>query len=118
MFIKRVLLLSLLAAPASAQMVTPRFTHGSVQSTTNTTIDIDRTIETTTYGGTYNSWSGTNVTASGDISDSSTTFTMTTAGDQFQLEIVNRAAGIIEETLTTETIEQVSTTNSLSVFSQ
>ena len=99
-------------------MVTPRFTHGSVQSTTNTTIDIDRTIETTTYGGTYNSWSGTNVTASGDISDSSTTFTMTTAGDQFQLEIVNRAAGIIEESLITETIEQVSTTNSLSVFSQ
>ena len=118
MFIKRVLLLSLLAAPANAQMVTPNFTHGSVQSTTNTTIDIDRTIETTTYGGTYNSWSGTNVTASGDISDSSTTFTMTTPGDQFQLEIVNRPAGIIEESLITETIQQVSTTNSLSVFSQ
>ncbi len=50
MFIKRVLLLCLLAAPASAQMVTPRFTNGSVQSTTNTTIDIDRTVETTIYG--------------------------------------------------------------------
>lgn len=118
MFIKRLLLLSLLCAPASAQMVTPRFTQGSVTSTTSTTVDIDRTIETTIYGGASTSWSGTNVTASGDISDSSTTYTMTTAGEEFQLEIVNRPAGIIEESLITETIQQVSTTNSLSVFSQ
>jgi hypothetical protein len=118
MFIKRILLLSLLCGPASAQMVTPRFTTGSVQSTTNTTIDIDRTVETTIYGGATSTWSGTNVTASGDISNSSTTFSMTTAGDPFQLEITTRAAGMIEESLLTETIEQVSTTNSLSVFSQ
>ena len=107
-----------LPAVVSAQTVTPSFTQGSMQATTTTTTNIDRTIVTNVYGGAYSSWSGTNVTASGDISDSSTTFTMTTAGDQFQLEIVNRAAGIIEETLTTETIQQVSTTNSLSVFSQ
>lgn len=118
MFIKRILLLSLLCGPASAQMVTPRFTTGSVQSTTNTTIDIDRTVETTIYGGATSTWSGTNVTASGDISNSSTTFSMTTAGDPFQLEITTRAAGMIEESLLTETIGQVSTTNSLSVFSQ
>lgn len=118
MFIKRVLLLSLICAPASAQMVTPRFTNGSVQSTTNTTIDIDRTVETTIYGGATSKWSGNNITASGDVSDSSTTFTMTTAGDPFQLEITTRAAGMIEESLVTETIEQVSTTTSLSVFSQ
>ena len=108
----------LLAAPVSAQSVTPNFTQGSMQSTTTTTIDIDRTIATEVYGGAYKSWSGTNVTPSGSIEDSSTTFSVTTAGDPFQLEIVDRAAGIIETIDVTETIQQVSTTTSLSVFSQ
>ena len=118
MFIKRILLLSLLCGPASAQMVTPRFTTGSVQSTTNTTIDIDRTVETTIYGGATSTWSGTNVTPSGSIEDSSTTFSVTTAGDPFQLEMVDRSAGVIETIDITETIEQTATTTSLSVFSQ
>ena len=115
---KRLLLLLMLATPVSAQSVTPNFTQGSMQSTTTTTIDIDRTISTEVYGGTYKSWSGTNVTPSGSIEDSSTTFSVTTAGDPFQLEIVDRAAGIIETIDVTETIQQVSTTTSLSVFSQ
>ena len=114
---KRLLLLLFLASPVSAQ-VTPNFTQGSMQSTTTTTIDIERTIETETLGGAYSSWSGTNVTPSGDISNSSTTFSVHTAGDQFQLEIVTRAAGVIETIDIDETIEQVSTTTSLSVFSQ
>jgi hypothetical protein len=114
---KRLILLMLLASPASAQ-VTPNFTQGSMQSTTTTTVDISRTIDTNVYGGTYSSWSGTNVTPSGDISDTATTYSVTNAGEQFQLEIVNRAAGIIEDSLVTETIQQVSTTTSLSVFSQ
>jgi hypothetical protein len=115
---KKLLLLLFLASPAAAQQVTPNFTQGSMQSTTTTTVDIDRTIETNIYGGTYSSWSGTNVTPSGDISDSATTYSVTNAGEQFQLEIVNRAAGLIEDSLVTETIQQVSTTTSLSVFSQ
>ena len=108
----------LLAAPVSAQSVTPNFTQGSMQSTTTTTIDIDRTIATEVYGGAYKSWSGTNVTPSGSIEDSSTTFSVTNAGEQFQLEIVDRAAGVIETIDVTETIQQTSTTTSLSVFSQ
>ena len=108
----------LLAAPVSAQSVTPNFTQGSMQSTTTTTIDIDRTIATEVYGGAYKSWSGTNVTPSGSIEDSSTTFSVTNSGEQFQLEIVERAAGVIETIDVTETIQQVSTTTSLSVFSQ
>ena len=115
---KKLLLLLFLASPAAAQQVTPNFTQGSMQSTTTTTVDIDRTIETNIYGGTYSSWSGTNVTPSGDISDSATTYSVTNAGEQFQLEIVNRSAGLIEDSLVTETIQQVSTTTSLSVFSQ
>ena len=115
---KRLILLLMLASPAAAQQITPNFTQGSMQSTTTTTVDIDRTIETNIYGGAYSSWSGTNVTPSGAINDSSTTYSVTTAGDQFQLEVVTRAAGLIEDSLVTETIQQVTNTTSLSVFSQ
>jgi hypothetical protein len=114
---KKLLLLLFIAAPVSAQ-VTPNFTQGSMQSTTTTTIDIDRTIATNVYGGAYSSWSGTNVTPSGDIADTATTFSVTNAGEQFQLEIVTRAAGLIQDSLVTETIEQTTVTTSLSVFSQ
>ena len=114
---KKLLLLLFIAAPVSAQ-VTPNFTQGSMQSTTTTTIDIDRTIETEIYGGDYSSWSGTNVTPSGDIADTATTYSVTNAGEQFQLEIVTRDAGLIQESLVTETIEQSTVTTSLSVFSQ
>ena len=115
---KKLLLLLLLASPAAAQTVTPQFTQGSMQSTTTTTIDIERTIATEVYGGAYSSWSGTNVTPSGDITDSATTWSVTTAGEQFQLETVTRAAGIIETIDITRDIETTSTTTSLSVFSQ
>ena len=115
---KRLLVLLMLASPAAAQSVTPNFTQGSMQSTTTTTVDIDRTIATEVFGGAYSSWSGTNVVPSGDISDSSTTYSVTNAGDQFQLEIVNRAAGVVESIDIDETIQQSSTTTSLSIFSQ
>jgi hypothetical protein len=115
---KRLLVLLMLASPVAAQSVTPNFTQGSMQSTTTTTIDIDRTISTEVYGGDYTSWSGTNVTPSGDILNSSTTYSVTNAGEQFQLEIVDRAAGIVESIDIDETIQQSSTTTSLSIFSQ
>jgi hypothetical protein len=116
--IKLFALLFFFPVAAQAQTVTPNFTQGSMQSTTTTTIDIDRTISTEVYGGNYKSWSGTNVTPSGSIEDSSTTFSVTTAGDPFQLEITDRVAGVIETIDITETIQQTSTTTSLSVFSQ
>jgi len=115
---KKLLILLFLASPAAAQQVTPNFTQGSMQSTTTTTVDIDRTIETNIYGGDYQSWSGTNVTPSGDILDSATTYSVTTAGEQFQLEIVDRTAGVVENIVIDEVIQQQSTTTSLSVFSQ
>ena len=105
-------------AVAIGQTVTPNFTQGSMQATTTTTTTIDRTIETEVYGGAYSSWSGTNVTPSADISDSATTFSVTTAGDPWQLEITSRTAGVIEEITITEEIDQTSTTTSLSIFSQ
>ena len=115
---KKLLILLFLASPAAAQQVTPNFTQGSMQSTTTTTVDIDRTITTNIYGGDYDSWSGTNVTSSGDILDSSTTYSVHTAGDQFQLEVVSRSAGVVENIVIEEVIESTSTTTSLSVFSQ
>tara|TARA_Y100000996_G_C22557433_1_gene656050 strand:- start:3669 stop:4019 length:351 start_codon:yes stop_codon:yes gene_type:complete len=115
---KRLILLLMLASPAAAQQVTPNFTQGSMQSTTTTTVDIDRTITTNIYGGNYKSWSGTNVTPSGDILDSATTYSVTTAGEQFQLETVDRTAGVVENIVIDEVIQQQSTTTSLSVFSQ
>ena len=115
---KKLILLLLLAAPVSAQTVTPQFTQGSMQSTTTTTIDIERTIETEVFGGDYNSWSGSNVTPSADISGSGTTFSVTTAGDPWSLEITTRDAGVVETIDITETIDSTSTTTSLSIFSQ
>ena len=115
---KKLLLLLFLASPAAAQQITPNFTQGSMQSTTTTTVDIDRTITTNIYGGDYKSWSGTNVTPSGDILDSATTYSVTTAGEQFQLETVDRVAGVVENIVIDEVIQQQSTTTSLSVFSQ
>jgi hypothetical protein len=101
-------------AVALGQTVTPNFTQGSMQATTTTTTTIDRVIETEVYGGDYNSWSGTNVTPSTDL----TTFTVTTAGDPFQYELVERSAGVIEDITITEDIGITSTTTSLSIFSQ
>jgi hypothetical protein len=115
---KLLALLIFVPAVGHAQTVTPNFTQGSMQATTTTTTTIDRTIETEVMGGAYSSWSGTNVTPSGDITNSSTTFSVHTAGDPFQLEITTRAAGTIEEITITEDIDVTSTTTSLSIFSQ
>ena len=114
------LLALLVFTPAVAlrQTVTPNFTQGSMQATTTTTTTIDRVIETEVMGGTYSSWSGTNVTPSGDISDSATTYSVTTAGDPWQLELTSRTAGVIEDITITEDIDITSTTTSLSLFSQ
>ena len=101
-----------------ANTITPAFTQGSMNSTTNTTQSVVETIHTQVYGGDYSSWTGHNITPSGAINASGTTFDITTAGDNFQLEVVTRAAGLIEETDITRTINTTSTITSLSVFSQ
>lgn len=115
---KKLLVLFLIAAPAAAQSVTPQFTQGSMQSTTTTTQSVQETIATEVFGGAYSSWSGTNVTPSGSISDPTTTYSITNAGEQFQLELVDRSAGVVETIDITRDISTTSTTTSLSVFSQ
>ena len=115
---KKLLMLILLAAPVSAQSVTPQFTQGSMSSTTTTTIDIDRTIEQEIFGGAHTSWSGSNVTPSSDIAGENTTFSVTTTGDPWSLEVTTRPAGVVETIDIQETINSTSTTTSLSIFSQ
>ena len=115
---KWLLLLLLLPIPVRANTVTPAFTQGSMQATTTTVQTVTESIDSDIYGGAYKSWSGTNVVPSGDITDSNTTYTVHTAGDQFQLETVERAAGIVEHIEIDRSISTTSTTTSLSVFSQ
>ena len=118
-------LLFLLASPtvARAELVTPNFTQGSMNSTTTTTQEIVEDITTTTYGSALNKWSGENVThtsaSSGGIADSDSIFTLHTAGDPFTLEVTTRAASqVLSITEIEREIDTTSTTVSLSVFSQ
>lgn len=118
--------LFLLLSPsvARANQVTPAFTQGSMNATTTTTQVVNEVINQKVYGGELNSWTGTNVTPSGDISDSATTFSVTTAGEDFQLEIVTRPPDATTGLVLLETIDidrditTNATTTSLSIFSQ
>ncbi len=117
-----------LLAPTTvrANQITPAFTQGSMNATTNTTQTVVETIDQKVYGGELKSWSGTNVTATGNdgITGSDTIFSITTAGEDFQLEVVDRAADattglVLLETIDIDrTINTTATTTSLSVFSQ
>ena len=115
---RALLLLLLLPASAAAQTITPQFTQGSMTATTTTTSTIDEVIAHEVYGGAVTKYSGENVTPSTTITDSSATWSVTTAGDPWTLEITERSAGVIETIDIDRTIDIESTTTSLSVFSQ
>ncbi len=61
---KKWLTLLLLASPTvvRAELVTPNFTQGSMNSTTTMTQAIVEEVTTTTYGSALSKWSGENVT--------------------------------------------------------
>ena len=127
---KRWLILLALLSPsvARANTVTPAFTQGSMNATTTTVQTVVETVEQKVYGGELKSWTGTNVTAtsasSGGITASDAIFEITTAGEDFQLETVTRAADATTGLVLLETIDidraitTNATTTSLSVFSQ
>ena len=126
---KWLLLLALLSpSVARANTVTPAFTQGSMNATTTTVQTVTETVEQKVYGGELNSWTGTNITAtsatSGGITASDAVFNITTAGEDFQLETVTRAADSSTGLVLLETIDidrsitTNATTVSLSVFSQ
>ena len=127
---KRWLILLALLSPsvARANQITPAFTQGSMNATTTTVQTVTETVEQKVYRGELNSWTGTNVTAtsasSGGITASDAVFEITTAGEDFQLETVTRAADATTGLVLLETIDidrsitTNATTVSLSVFSQ
>ena len=115
---KWLLLLLLFPTAVRANQITPQFTQGSMQATTTTTQVVTEVVDQEVFGGNYNSWSGTNVVPSGDITDSNTTYTVHTAGEQYQLETVVRPAGVVEQIDIVRTITTNAVTTSLSVFSQ
>ena len=121
---KWLVLLALLSpSVARAELVTPNFTQGSMNSTTTTTQEIVEEITTTTYGSALSKWSGENINhtsaTSGGVVDSDSVFTIHTAGDPFTLEVTTRAASqVLSLTEIEREIDTTSTTVSLSVFSQ
>ena len=122
---KKWLLTLLLLSPTAvkAELITPQFTQGSMNSTTTTVQEVTEEITTTTYGSALNKWSGDNIThtsaTSGGIADSDSVFNITTAGSDFTLEVITRAASqVLSVTEIEREIETTSTTVSLSVFSQ
>ena len=121
---KHLLLLLLITAPASAQSVTPNFTSGSMTQTTTATQEITEVVAIERFGGAVKTWNGDNVKAVDangavtDIAGTNTTFQVVEAGEPWQLEIITRAAGVIETEDINRTIDLTTTTNTLSVFSQ
>ena len=116
---KFIILLALLSpAIARANTVTPQFTTGSMNSTTTTTQTITEVTQKQIFGSEVNTWSGTNVTPSADISATGTTFSVTDLTLPWTLETTTRAAGLVEQWDTTTNYTINSTTTSLSVFSQ
>lgn len=116
---KFIVLLALLSPIiARANVVTPAFTHGSMNSTTTTTQTITEVTQKQVFGSSVDTWSGTNVTPSADITGTGTTFSVTDATLPWTLETTTRAAGLVEQWDTTTNYTINSTTTSLSVFSQ
>jgi hypothetical protein len=125
---KRLLLLLLIAAPVSAQSVTPNFTTGSMTQTVTATQEVTETIAIERFGGAVSTWNGDNVQPTGDatvtspasidLTGSNTQYYVVDPSQPWQLEIITRAAGLVETEDVTRTIETNTTTNTLSVFSQ
>lgn len=116
---KLILVLALLIpAVARANTVTPQFTTGSMNSTTTTTQTITEVTQKQVFGAEVSTWSGTNITPSGDITTTGTTFSVTDTALPWTLETTTRDAGLVEQWDINTTYTINSTTNSLSVFSQ
>ena len=119
---KKIIILLALLSPsiARANVVTPQFTTGSMNSTTTTTQTIVETEQRQVFGAAVKTWSGSNISAaaSAGISGGDAVFTVTDNTLPWNLEVTTRAAGVVEQWDTTRNYTINSTTTSLSVFSQ
>ena len=121
---KYLLLLLLIPVPSLAQSVTPNFTSGTMTQTVTTSQTVTEAVEIERFGSEIKTWNGDNVKAVDsdgaevNIISSGTEFLVVDTSLPWQLDIVTRAAGVIETESIERTIETESTTNTLSVFAQ
>lgn len=121
---KYLLLLLLIPVPSLAQSVTPNFTSGTMTQTVTTTQTVTEAVEVERFGSEIKTWNGDNVKAVDsdgaevNIISNGTEFLVVDTSLPWQLDIVTRAAGVVETESIERTIETESTTNTLSVFAQ
>lgn len=121
---KLLFLLLLIGSPVYAQSVTPNFTTGSMTQTVTATQTVTETVAIERLGGAVKTWNGDNIKALGtsgaavDITATGTQFHIVDTSLPWQLEIVTRAAGVVETEDVSRTIKTDTVTNTLSVFSQ
>jgi hypothetical protein len=121
---KYLLLLLLIPAPSLAQSVTPNFTSGTMTQTVVTSQTVTEAVEVEQFGSEIKTWNGDNVKAVDsngaevNIISNGTEFLVVDTSLPWQLDIVTRAAGVVETQSIERTIETESTTNTLSVFAQ
>jgi len=129
----------LASAPVYAVPVVPNFTQGSMTSNTQTTSKVTETINSMDYNTGYQfSATGSGVTASGNLSPTTTdanvtingvtstwtgidtkpTFTQTTPGAAFQFTETYQAPGLSNHTIIQRVTEVTSVTDTTSIFSQ
>ena len=129
----------LASAPVYAVPVVPNFTQGSMTTNTQTTSKLTETINSMDYNTGYQfSVTGSGVTASGNLSPSTTdanvtingvtstwtgidtkpTFTQTPPGAAFQFTETYQAPGLSNHTIIQRVTEVTSVTDTTSIFSQ
>ena len=129
----------LASAPVYAVPVVPNFTQGSMTSNTQTTSKVTETINSMDYNTGYQfSVTGSGVTASGNLSPTTTdanvtingvtstwtgidtkpTFVQTTTGAAFQFTETYQAPGLSNHTIIQRVTEVTSVTDTTSIFSQ
>ena len=129
----------LVSAPVYAVPVVPNFTQGSMTSNTQTTSKVTETINSMDYNTGYQfSVTGSGVTASGNLSPTTTdanvtingvtstwtgidtkpTFQQTVPGAAFQFTETYQAPGLSNHTIIQRVTEVTSVTDTTSIFSQ
>ena len=129
----------LASAPVYAVPVVPNFTQGSMTSNTQTTSKVTETINSMDYNTGYQfSVTGSGVTASGNLSPTTTdanvtingvtstwtgidtkpTFTQTTPGAAFQFTETLSSPGLQNHTIIQRVTEVTSVTDTTSIFQQ
>ena len=115
---KQLILLILLASPASARSVVPNFTSGTINSETTTRTEVTEIINIVEYSnGTTYTVTGVNINIPSNPGPDAS-YTIVEQGAAFQFSETYMTPGISKESQVTRTTITDSFTTSLSVFTQ